>query len=144
MTFAPVLTIFTLMTRAIETSLSSLRAFLVLALMAMTMWAGVNSAEAQILNSVHIARGEVALADGGWPSACENGDQVCAAFPEASAERGMPGLHHHHHADCQFNALPAHHDEGSLFLTSVNRLSVAYRSTLKTASPALVDQPPKI
>lgn len=132
------------MTRAIETSLSSLRAFLVLALMAMTMWAGVNSAEAQILNSVHIARGEVALADGGWPSACENGDQVCAAFPEASAERGMPGLHHHHHADCQFNALPAHHDEGSLFLTSVNRLSVAYRSTLKTASPALVDQPPKI
>ncbi len=132
------------MIRAIETSLSSVRAFLVLALMAMTMWAGVTSAEAQILNSVHIARGEVALADGGWPSACENGDQVCAAFPEASTELGLLGLHHHHHADCQFNALPAHVDEGSLVLTSVNRLSVAYQSTLKPASLAEVDQPPKI
>jgi hypothetical protein len=132
------------MIRAIDTSLSGVRAFLVLALMAVTMWAGVTSAEAQILNSAHIARGEVALADGGWPSACESKDQVCAAFPEASAELGMLGQHHHHHADCQFNALPAKLDEGNLVLTSVNRLSIAYRSTLKPATPALVDQPPKI
>ncbi|WP_303832161.1 hypothetical protein [Asticcacaulis taihuensis] len=132
------------MIRAIQTPLSSVRAFLVLALMAMTMWAGVSSAEAQILNSAHIARGDAALADGGWPSACERNDQACAAFPESEQELGLLGLHHHHHADCQFNALPAHIDEGSLVLTSVRRLNVAYQSILKPASLGEVDQPPKI
>ncbi len=128
---------------AIETRFS-LRALFVLALMAMTMWAGVASAEAQILNSVHMARGEAALADGGWPSACESHDQICAVFPESEDEIGLLGLHHHHHADCPFNALAAHVPDGPVMLMSVNRLAVSCQSRLTSAAPAEVDQPPKI
>lgn len=132
------------MIRAIQIPLSSLRAVLVLAMTAMTMWAGVTSAQAQILTSIHMARGEVALADGGWPAPCESSDEVCVAFPESEQELGLLGLHHHHHADCQFNALPAHVDDGSLVLTMANRPTIAYRSTLKPAILAEVDQPPRI
>ena len=129
------------MIRAIHSLLRHVRMMIVAALALVTICSGP-AAHADVITINHIARGERMLPDGGWTAACEAGFEQCVAHTPHSDSDGY-ALHHHHHSNGQFGALPAATGAFAPPGPVAQAAVPAYIAVVKPAAPAAVDQPPK-
>lgn len=128
---------------ASESCLARIRAYVVIVLLAMTMWANMSAAQAQVLNYSHMSHGETALPDGGWAT-CVSQAELCSSAPESDGEKGMLGLHHHHYGDSQFSALAPDFYQDCAILDRLGVFGPSNEPAVKTAAASSADQPPKV
>lgn len=84
------------------------------------------------------------LPDGGWMSACETRVELCTVSGSEGDGTELSGLHHHHHVDCQFSALPAIQNAANEWYGQGTVLLPAYLAVNKPAGLSTADHPPKI
>ncbi len=120
------------------------RVLIVAVFACLTICSGLTAARANVITAAHLIEGERMVPDGGWTSACNTAIENCTAQDNGSEPNEFYGLHHHHHVDCQFSALPAVPETADAWHHHDRAILPGYAAVIKAASPAAADQPPKI
>jgi predicted transglutaminase-like cysteine proteinase len=117
---------------------------LVVAVLAcLTISSALTAAHANVITVAHLVQGEQMLADGGWTSACDTRVEHCSPV-DGTDHDGLNALHHHHHSDYQFGTMAAVLPASDGLDVDGRTTLPAYTAVVKSASPSMADQPPKI